>query len=100
MTVESLLAILGMALVSYGVKPAGVLLGNRFPTHGFAAAWLRQVPGAVLASLIAPAVIVGGASDAVAAVATGLVMVVTRNLFAAIAAGVAVVYLARTFLAL
>ena len=48
---EALIAILGMALVTFAIKAGGLLLANRLPREGFAAAWLRHIPGAVLASL-------------------------------------------------
>lgn len=92
---EALLAIFGMALVTFAIKAAGLLLASRLPTDGFAAAWLRHIPGAVLAALVAPAVLNGGPAEAMAAAATALVAILTRNLFAAMAIGVLAVYLAR-----
>lgn len=95
---EALVAILGMALVSFAVKAGGLLLANRLPRDGFAAAWLKHIPGAVLASLVAPALVTGTPAEAIAAAATTLVYLLTRNLFAAMAAGVLTVYLARLWL--
>ena len=95
---EALITILGMALVTFAVKAGGLLLANRLPRDGFAAAWLRHIPGAVLASLVAPALVTGSAAEVIAAVATGLVYIASRNLLAAMAAGVATVYLARLVL--
>ncbi len=95
---EALIAILGMALVSFAVKAGGLLLANRLPTDGFAAAWLRHIPGAVLAALVAPALVTGSPAEIIAAAATALVYVVTRNLLAAMAAGVLVIYFARMWL--
>lgn len=92
---EAILAIVGMALVTFAVKAGGLLLANRLPRQGFAADWLRHVPGAVLASLIAPALVTGTPAEAIAAAATGGVFVLTRNLFAAMATGVLTVYLVR-----
>ena len=96
---EALLAILGMALVTFAIKAGGLLLANRLPRHGFAAAWLKYIPGAVLASLVAPALVTGSAAEVIAAAATSLVYVATRSLLPAMAAGVLVVYLARLWLA-
>lgn len=96
---EALIAILGMALVTFAVKAGGLLLANRLPRHGFAAAWLKHIPGAVLASLVAPAIVTGSAAELIAAAATALVFVVTRSLLPAMAAGVLAVYLARLWLA-
>ncbi|KQX35726.1 hypothetical protein ASD04_13200 [Devosia sp. Root436] len=98
-TPEAVIAILGMALVTIAVKASGLLLADRLPREGFAAAWLRHIPGAVLAALVAPALITGSPAEAVAALATGGVFILTRNLFAAMAAGVAMVYLIRLLIA-
>jgi len=92
---EALYAIAGMALVSFAVKAAGLLLANRLPRHGFAAAWLSHIPGAVLAALVAPALVTGSLAEIIAAAATALVYLASRNLFAAMACGVFCVYLAR-----
>ncbi len=99
MSNEAILAILGMAAVTFAVKAGGLILANRLPTEGFVAAWLRNIPGAVLAALVAPAIVTGSAAEAIAAAATALVFVVSRNLLAAMVAGVAVVYFARLLLA-
>ena len=96
---QALIAILGMALVTFAIKASGLLLANRLPRQGFAAAWLKHIPGAVLASLVAPAVVTGSPAEVIAAAATALVFVVTRSLLPAMAAGVLAVYLARLWLA-
>ena len=95
MTLDALLAILGMAAVTYAIRAGGLLVANRLPSDGFVARWMKHVPGAVLAALIAPAIIRGGPAEALAALATALVYMLTRNLFAAMAGGVLAVYLAR-----
>lgn len=92
---EALFAIFGMALVTFMIKAGGLLLANRLPRAGFAAAWLRHLPGAVMASLVAPALVTGSAAEVIAAVATGLVFFASRNLLAAMLAGVATVFFAR-----
>lgn len=96
---EALIAIMGMALVTFAVKAGGLLMANRLPRHGFAAAWLKHIPGAVLASLVAPAIVTGSPAELIAAAATALVFVATRSLLPAMAAGVLAVYLARLWLA-
>ena len=98
MTLDALLAILGMAAVTYAIRAGGLLVANRLPTDGFVARWVKHVPGAVMAALIAPAVMRGGPAEAVAAAATALVYILSRNLFAAMAGGVFAVYLARLVL--
>lgn len=95
---EAVIAILGMALVTIAIKAGGLLLADRLPRDGFAAAWLRHIPGAVLAALVAPALVTGSLAEATAALATGAVFIGTRNLFAAMATGVLTVYLMRLLL--
>lgn len=95
MSLEALIAILGMAAATFAIRAGGLLLANRLPTTGFIASWMKHVPGAVLASLIAPAILAGGAAEAIAAAATALIYIVSRNLFAAMLGGVLAVYLAR-----
>ena len=98
-TPEAVIAILGMALVTIAVKASGLLLADRLPRDGFAAAWLRHIPGAVLAALVAPALVTGSPAEVVAAIATGGIFILTRNLFAAMATGVVTVYLMRLLIA-
>ena len=98
-TPEAVIAILGMALVTIAVKASGLLLADRLPREGFAAAWLKHIPGAVLAALVAPALVTGSPAEVVAALATGGIFILTRNLFAAMATGVITVYLVRLFIA-
>ena len=98
-TPEAVIAILGMALVTIAVKASGLLLADRLPREGFAAAWLKHIPGAVLAALVAPALVTGRPAEVVAALATGGIFILTRNLFAAMATGVATVYLVRLLIA-
>ena len=63
-----------------------------------AEAWLRQIPGAVLAAIVAPAVFSGGPAEALAAAATALVAARTRNLLLAVAVGVGAVFALRLLL--
>jgi uncharacterized membrane protein len=97
MPVDALIAIIGMAAVTYAIRASGYLLADRLPSEGFVAAWMRHIPGAVLASLVAPAVVAGGPAEYAGAAATTLAYLATRNLFAAMAAGVGVVFAVRTF---
>lgn len=92
---QALITIACMVLVSVAIKASGLLLANRLPQTGFVAAWLRYIPGAVLASLVAPTIASGNAADIIAAAATALLFLLSRNLFVAMAAGVLTVFLAR-----
>ena len=95
MSLEALITILGMAGVTYAIRAGGLLLANRLPATGFVAAWLRHLPGAVLAALVAPAILKGGPAEWLAAAATALIYALTRNLFAAMVGGVVAVFLLR-----
>lgn len=95
---DPILAILGMAAVTFSIRADGYLLADRLPSTGFVATWMRHIPGAVLASLVAPAVVSGGPAEWVAAAATAIAWLLTRNLLPAMAAGVLAVYLTRLWL--
>lgn len=97
MAPEVLVTIFGMAAVTFAIRLGGYLLADRLPSSGFVAAWLRHLPGAVLAALVAPAVAAGGVAEWMGAIAATLAYLLTRNLFAALVAGVGTVYLMRSF---
>ncbi len=99
MSPDALLAIAGMAAVTLAIRMSGYLVADRLPQSGFVAAWLRHIPGAVLAALVAPALVTGSPAELVAAVATGGIFILTRNLFAAMVTGVVTVYLVRLLIA-
>jgi uncharacterized membrane protein len=94
-SLEALVAILAMAAVTFAIRAGGFLLASRLPSTGFVASWMKHLPGAVLAALVAPAILAGGMAEAIAAAATAVIYIVSRNLFAAMAGGVLAVYLAR-----
>ena len=91
----TLLAIIGMAVVSYLTRYSGVWLRRRFAPSPFFATCLQHAPEAVLAAIVAPTVVSGGGPTVGAAVATGIVAMRTRNLLLAISVGVFVVWLLR-----
>jgi len=98
MSLEALITILGMAAVTFAIRAGGLLLADRLPRTGFVASWMKHLPAAVLASLVAPAVASGGPAEAIAALATLAIYVVSRNLFAAMVGGVLAVFVARMLL--
>ncbi len=98
MSPEALVTIVGMALVTFAIRAGGFLVAGRLPETGFVAAWLRHIPGAVLAALVAPAVAGGGPAEWTAAAAATLAYALSRNVFATILAGVVVVVLVRRLL--
>ena len=100
MSPEVVFVIAGMALVTMGIRFGGYLLADRLPDAGFVAAWMRHIPGAVLAALVAAAVLSGEPAEILGTLATAAAWLLTRNLFAAMVAGVGTVYAARTFFGL
>jgi len=108
MSPEALLTILGMAAVTFAIRAAGLLLANRLPSTGFVANWMKHVPGAVLAALIAPALLAVAPgrplaeallpAETVAALVVVGAYLATKNLFMAMASGVLAVYLVRLLL--
>lgn len=95
MSPEALLTILGMAAITFAIRAGGLLLADRLPRTGFVAAWMKHLPGAVLAALVAPAVAAGGPAEMVAALLTLVAYLASRNLFVAMIAGVLAVLLSR-----
>lgn len=85
----ALLAIVGMALVTYATRAGGVLLMGLVPITPRVEAFLRHLSSSVLVALVVPAALKGDPAALVAVAAAGLVMAVTRQMIAAMAAGVA-----------
>ena len=91
----ALLAILGMGAVTYATRIGGFwLLGRVTPTKRVEA-WMRAIPGAVLVSLIAPALLAAGVVGFIAAAATVVIAARTHRLLPALVAGVVIVAVAR-----
>ena len=87
--------IAAMALVTYATRAGGLWLLARMTSSRWVEAWLRAVPGALLAALVAPAVLTRGPAEALAALATALVMVRTGSVVLAMAAGISLVVVLR-----
>ena len=60
MGVEAVATILGMALVTYATRAGGFWLMGRVTPSPRLEAWLRHLPGALLAALVAPAIVAAG----------------------------------------
>ena len=93
----ALLAILGMATVTYATRFGGLWLVRRLDVapSGRFAAWLRAIPGSVLMAIVAPNILAAGPTGAVAALATAVVAARTRSVLLAMATGVGVVLAGR-----
>ncbi len=93
----AVLAILGMAAVTYGTRLAGWWLLRDVRPTGRLAAGLDALPGAVLIAVIAPMIVNGGVPEWVGA---GVVILTARKLptLAAMVLGVATVAILRAVL--
>ncbi|SMF17762.1 Uncharacterized membrane protein [Tistlia consotensis] len=91
----NLAVILAMGLATYATRAGGFLMMRWLPQGGRVEAWLKAVPGAVLMSIVAPALLTHGLPGGLAILATLLVMRATRQDLLAVAAGVVTVAVAR-----
>ena len=92
---EVMLAIILMALATYATRAGGLWFASRFDLSERAGAWLDQIPGAILVSLVAPTVLTGGIAEALAALAVLIVALRTGSLPAAMLTGVGAVVVLR-----
>jgi uncharacterized membrane protein len=96
--VTALVTIALAALVTWACRLGGWIVIARLSPGPLLTAWLQQLPGAVLAALIAPMVVAAGPPGWLAAAAGFLVMRATGAFLAAMAAGLALyVLLGRLF---
>ncbi|HKV01304.1 MAG TPA: AzlD domain-containing protein [Ktedonobacteraceae bacterium] len=94
----ALITILGMALVTYITRAGGFWLMGLVTPSPRIEAWLRQIPGAVLVAIIAPTVLASSLAETLAALATALVALRTKNVLVAMLIGVGTVSLLRLVL--
>ncbi len=95
----SILTIGGMALVTYRSRAAGLAVMSRLSVSGRLERFMKAIPAAILASIVAPSALAAGPAEALATLATGLVAWRVNNLPLAMAVGVAVVLGLRLALA-
>ncbi len=94
----TLLTIGLMALGTYATRAGGLWLASRLTFSGRVEAWLDYIPGAILVSLVAPAVLASGFAEALAALAVVLVALRTGSLPVAMVTGVGAVLVLRTMM--
>jgi uncharacterized membrane protein len=90
-----LLIILLMGLVTYLCRIGGYWMMGRFTLSSRVEAGLQYLPGAVLISLVGPAMAEEGIPGVLAVIATAVGMRLTGNLLIAMLAGVLTIWLAR-----
>ena len=91
----TLFAIVLMALATYATRAGGLWLASRFDLSERAGAWLDQIPGAILVSLVAPTILMGGPVEMLAAIVVVTVSLRTGSLPAAMVIGVGTVLALR-----
>lgn len=94
----ALITILGMALVTYATRAGGFWLMGLVTPSPRIEAWLRQIPGAVLVAIIAPTVLASSLAETLAALASALVALRTKNVLVAMVVGVGAVWMLRMVL--
>jgi uncharacterized membrane protein len=91
---DVLLAILGMALATYLCRAGGYALFRALRPPRFVEVALQHLPGPIFVAYVAPALAAEGVKGFAAAAVVVAVQALTRNLAAAIGAGVAAMWLA------
>jgi uncharacterized membrane protein len=90
---DVLLAILGMALATYLCRAGGYALFRALRPPRFVEVTLQHLPGPIFIAYVAPALAMQGLKGFVAAALVVMAQAATRNLAAAIAVGVAAMWL-------
>tara|TARA_R110002049_G_scaffold207491_1_gene378024 strand:- start:217 stop:510 length:294 start_codon:yes stop_codon:yes gene_type:complete len=95
---DTWIVIAGLALGTFGIRFAGVLLGHSLPAHGGWARALRALPGCLIVSLVAVLLLGGGPFEWLAGLAAATVALLTRSLPLTMLVGVGCVAALRFFL--
>lgn len=90
---DVLLAILGMAAATYACRAGGYALFRALRPPRFVEVALQHLPGPIFVAYVAPALAAQGIKGFTAAAVVVAVQAGTRNLAAAIGAGVATMWL-------
>ena len=93
-----LITIFGMAVVTYFSRIGGLWLINRMKNTPRLEAYLGGLPGCVLVSIVAPAVLTKGLPEFFAGLLSLFVAWKTRSLVAALVVGVSAVWVLRNII--
>ncbi len=93
---DVVLAILGMALVTYAARAGGYAVLRAFRPPPLVEAMLRHLPGALFMAYATPPLVSGGWPAWAGALSVVAVQLATRNFGLSICAGVAVVWGVRS----
>jgi uncharacterized membrane protein len=92
-----LLTLVGMALATALARAGGFLLMRWVPLTPPVQRWMRALPSAVIAAVVAPTFALGGWPERIALCATILAMRLFGSELGAVAAGIAAVVALRQF---
>lgn len=95
---DVLLAILGMAVVTYACRAGGYAILRSIRPPAFLEAMLRHLPGTLFAAYVAPPLLAGGQAAWIGAAAVVAVQIASRDMGLAILAGVAAAWGAQAWL--
>ncbi|HET6183458.1 MAG TPA: AzlD domain-containing protein [Acetobacteraceae bacterium] len=87
--------IAGLAAGTLAIRLSGVLVGQRLPRSGAWARALHALPGCLVVSLVAVSLMAGGPREWAAGAVAAAVAILTRNLPATMAAGIAAIWVLR-----
>jgi branched chain amino acid efflux pump len=94
---DAWLLITALAVATFAIRLAGILLGQRLPASGAWARALDALPGCLLVSLVSVALLSGGPKEWAAAAVAIVVAIATRSLPLTMVAGIASIWALRTF---
>jgi uncharacterized membrane protein len=95
MRTELILLFVAMGAINYGVRAAGMLVGELLPKEGRLAAALAQLPAAILIALVAPLLLHGSWAEWTAAAIVAALASRSEGLLLPLAVGVIAVALLR-----
>jgi uncharacterized membrane protein len=89
--------ILALAVGTFAIRLAGILVGQRMPNDGAWARGLHALPGCLIVSLVMVSLLSGGPREWAAGVVAAAAAIATRNLPVTMACGIAAIWALRTF---
>jgi uncharacterized membrane protein len=92
---NTLITLAGAALATYGLRLGGLLLSERLPRSPAFRAFMGALPGTILLSLVVPGILAAGPWGCLAALATVLTAIKTRQTLLAMLAGMLVIMFQR-----
>jgi len=93
--INTMVTLAGAALATYGLRLGGLLLSERLPRSPAFRAFMGALPGTILLSLVVPGILAAGPWGCLAALATVLTAVKTRQTLLAMLAGMLVIMFQR-----